>query len=65
MNMVGVIFKAMRIFKIFVGSLILVAFVLSSCGPKAYYKTSKGKKKQKYYNSLQFGGLPTKPPKKN
>ncbi|HMG89991.1 MAG TPA: hypothetical protein VK589_08020 [Chryseolinea sp.] len=39
-----------------VGLLVLVMFVLSSCGPKPYYKTAKGKKKQKYYNDIQFGG---------
>lgn len=32
-------------------------FLLSSCGgPKPYYKTRTGKKKQKYYNEIQFGG---------
>lgn len=37
---------------------LLVATVgLSSCiGPKAYYKTAEGKRKQKYYNTIQFGG---------
>ena len=39
-----------------VGFLVLVLFVLSGCGPKPYYKTAKGKKKQKYYNEIQFGG---------
>lgn len=38
------------------GIVILFVFVLSACGPKPYYKTSKGKKKQKYYNDIQFGG---------
>jgi hypothetical protein len=33
-----------------------LAVVLSSCGPKPYYETRKGKKKQKYYNEIQFGG---------
>lgn len=36
--------------------LLLVLFTLGACGPKAYYKTAKGKKKQKYYNDIQFGG---------
>jgi hypothetical protein len=31
-------------------------FALSSCGPKPYYQTREGKKKQKYYNDIQFGG---------
>ena len=35
---------------------VLVLFALGACGPKAYYKTAKGKKKQKYYNEIQFGG---------
>jgi len=33
-----------------------VVFILASCGPKPYYETRKGKKKQKYYNEIQFGG---------
>jgi hypothetical protein len=41
-----------RIIGIFLGALIF----LSACAPKPYYKTAKGKKKQKYYNDLQFGG---------
>jgi ABC-type oligopeptide transport system substrate-binding subunit len=35
---------------------ILAAWFLAACGPKPYYKTSEGKKKQKYYNDIQFGG---------
>jgi hypothetical protein len=35
----------------------VLSFVLMSCGgPKPYYKTRVGKKKQKYYNEIQFGG---------
>jgi hypothetical protein len=34
-------------------------FCLAACGPKPAYKTHKGKKKQKYYNSLQYGGRTT------
>ena len=34
------------------GALIL----LGSCAPKPYYETRVGKKKQKYYNDIQFGG---------
>jgi predicted component of type VI protein secretion system len=32
-------------------------FVFSACqSQKPYYKTKTGKKKQKYYNDIQFGG---------
>ncbi|HMP98564.1 MAG TPA: hypothetical protein PKC24_02210 [Cyclobacteriaceae bacterium] len=33
---------------------LLGVFLLSACAPKPMYKTSKGKKKQKYYNQLQY-----------
>jgi len=36
----------------------ILVFLISACGPKAYYKTSEGKKKQKYYNDIQYGGDP-------
>ncbi len=37
--------------------LFIVSIVLSSCaGSKPYYKTAEGKRKQKYYNDIQFGG---------
>ena len=39
-----------------VAIVILFLFTLGACGPKPYYKTAKGKKKQKYYNDIQFGG---------
>lgn len=40
-----------------VGIVLVASFVFSSCiGPKPYYKTAVGKKKQKYYNEIQFGG---------
>jgi hypothetical protein len=35
---------------------LLSSFVFASCGPKPYYQTREGKKKQKYYNEIQFGG---------
>jgi hypothetical protein len=36
---------------------ILVLMIVGACStPKPYYKTAKGKKKQKYYNEIQFGG---------
>jgi len=35
----------------------IVAIMFTSCATnKPYYKTSEGKKKQKYYNDIQFGG---------
>jgi hypothetical protein len=38
-------------------SLILFALLVlfSSCGPKPYYDTRVGRKKQKYYNDIQYG----------
>jgi hypothetical protein len=45
-----------RSMKRIVTIVILFVFVLGACGPKPYYKTAKGKKKQKYYNDIQFGG---------
>lgn len=40
-----------------VGFLLVVSIILSSCASgKSYYKTREGKKKQKYYNDIQFGG---------
>jgi hypothetical protein len=36
---------------------VLILLLVSACmTPKPYYKTAKGKKKQKYYNEIQFGG---------
>ena len=38
-------------------SIIPLLLCLSGCGgPKPYYKTRVGKKKQKYYNEIQFSG---------
>jgi len=35
---------------------VLALVMLSSCASeKPYYKTATGKKKQKYYNAIQFG----------
>ena len=40
-----------------VGVLLIVTIIASACaGNKPYYKTSEGKRKQKYYNDIQFGG---------
>ena len=39
------------------GVLIILSIVLGACaGSKPYYKTAEGKRKQKYYNDIQFGG---------
>jgi hypothetical protein len=40
-----------RIIGIFLSAMLFLA----ACGPKPYYKTGKGKKKQKYYNKVQYG----------
>jgi len=42
--------------KKFLGFLFVVALLTSCASSKPYYKTSEGKKKQKYYNDIQFGG---------
>jgi hypothetical protein len=43
--------------KKFVGFLLVVCFLLNACASsKPYYKTREGKKKQKYYNDIQYGG---------
>jgi PBP1b-binding outer membrane lipoprotein LpoB len=40
-----------------VGIVLVASFMITGCmGPKPYYKTAEGKKKQKYYNDIQFGG---------
>jgi hypothetical protein len=40
-----------------VGLVVVFAFLLGACSSnKPYYKTAKGKKKQKYYNDIQYGG---------
>jgi hypothetical protein len=40
-----------------VGIILVASFVFSACSSgKPYYKTSEGKRKQKYYNDIQFGG---------
>ena len=48
--------KTLGSMKKIVGFLILSAILVTACGPKAYYKTKEGKKKQKYYNDIQYGG---------
>ena len=40
-----------------VGVLMVALIAMSACStPRPYYKTAEGKKKQKYYNEIQFGG---------
>lgn len=35
---------------------VLALIVLMSCAtPKSYYETKEGKRKQKYYNDIQYG----------
>jgi len=35
---------------------VVVLIMLSACAtPKAYYETKEGKRKQKYYNDIQYG----------
>lgn len=38
-----------------IGLLLVMLFVLGSCGPKPYYETAEGKKKLKHYNRIQYG----------
>lgn len=48
--------KAMEKMKFRLVGLLSILIVLSSCAvEKPYYQTSEGKKKQKYYNDIQFG----------
>lgn len=44
---------------------IVAIIILSSCSTqkKAYYETREGKKKQKYYNAVQFGQKDVPKPK--
>jgi hypothetical protein len=45
------------IMKKITGIFIILLLVAGACSSgKPYYKTAKGKKKQKYYNEIQFGG---------
>jgi hypothetical protein len=39
------------------GLLLVTSILFSACAAeKPYYKTAEGKRKQKYYNEIQFGG---------
>jgi len=43
---------------------LLALIILSSCATeKPYYKTAEGKRKQKYYNAIQFGQTDVPKPK--
>ncbi len=48
--------KTKKHMKKVVGLFLLAAVIFSACAPKSYYKTAEGKRKQKYYNEIQFGG---------
>jgi hypothetical protein len=40
-----------------VGLFLVTSIVFSACAiDKPYYKTAEGKRKQKYYNEIQYGG---------
>jgi hypothetical protein len=40
-----------------VGLLLVASIIFSACSShKPYYRTAEGKRKQKYYNDIQFGG---------
>jgi hypothetical protein len=44
--------------KAIIKNLILTGLIVSlfaACGPRPQYKTSRGKKKLKYYNAVQYG----------
>ena len=45
-----------KLMKKLVGFFLIAIMFVTACGPKPYYKTAKGKKKQKYYNDIQYGG---------
>jgi hypothetical protein len=39
------------------GLLLVITILLGACSTqKPYYKTAEGKRKQKYYNDIQYGG---------
>jgi len=44
----------MKFLKTIISLSLIALLVLSSCGPKPYYKTKDGKKKWKRINSLQY-----------
>jgi hypothetical protein len=38
-----------------VGVFVAIVILLGACGPKPYYLTNVGKKKQRFYNDIQYG----------
>jgi len=44
----------MKFIKVIISLAIIFMLLLTSCGPKPYYKTKEGKKKWKRINSLQY-----------
>jgi len=38
-----------------IGVFVMALILFSACGPKPYYQTKEGKKKQRYYNDIQYG----------
>jgi hypothetical protein len=49
------------IIKITLAAIFLIS-LLGSCGVRPQYKTAKGKKKNRYYNSIQYHQEPFKAP---
>ena len=49
------------IIKISITAIFLVTLI-ASCGVRPQYKTAKGKKKNRYYNSIQYHQEPFKAP---
>lgn len=49
--------------RLFLAIVLVGAILLGACGPKPYYKTKEGKRKQKYYNAVQFGNPNVPKPK--
>lgn len=43
-----------KIIAFFIGAF-LIGAIFSCSSPKPYYKTKEGKKKQEYYNKIQYG----------
>lgn len=46
-------------------TVILISPILGSCQPRYSFNTREGKKKIKYYNSIQYRGYPTANKNKN
>jgi hypothetical protein len=37
------------------GVFVAILILFGACGPKPYYLTNEGKKKQRFYNDIQYG----------